>query len=331
MAKYSSAAFETFLVDGYDMRGAQPKGVALEVTNVVQTNTHGLGDKWVGASAVGLLSVTFTQTGAYFDDTVSGMHDAWKALTQVVRLVGLAMFGNTIGKRFIGAQGVYAGKYALGPKIGALVNADAGYVVSGAIDRGVIVQSWTQKAASWNTFTDGFPVDYTLDPDNLAIPITSNTLANPTIVTCPVPHGLTTGDVVLISGVITSTPAINGQQTVTKINATQFSIPVNVTVAGTGGSFVRASTNNGGVGTQLVSQYAGITGFIGKVRSSPDNITYADLPTVFANVTGPPPDATAAQRIVVAGVIARYLCYTGTFTGAGTITPFVGFTRNPPQ
>jgi hypothetical protein len=140
---------------------------------------------------------------------------------------------------------------------------------------------------------------------------------------------VSSGDIVLFSN-SNSTPSLNGQQTATFIDALHFSVPVNVTIAGTTGSFVRASMNNGGVGYQLVSAYSGITGFIGKIRSSADNITYADLVT-FANVAAAPPDASAAQRVTVAGVIARYLCFTGTLTGAGSITPFAGFKRNAPQ
>lgn len=331
MPKYSGSSFQILLVDGYNLLSASVQQVTSKVVNVLQQKTHGLGSGWEAGSSTGVQRAELSQAGAYFEDSALGMHDAFKAVTGAVRLLVFALASNTIGKAFTGTAGVYEGDYAiLVAKPGSLSMADASYAVSGQVDRGVILQNWTQRAASWNTFTDGFPVDYTTDPDNLPTPITSNSIANPTVVTTPVPHKLTTGDVVLIAGVITSTPTINGQQTVTVISPTTFSVPVNVTVAGTGGTFVRASTNNGGVGYQMVSQYAGITGLTGKIRSSPDNITYADLIT-FANVTGAPPDATAAQRLTVAGTIARYLCSTGTFTGAGTTTPFHGFKRNSPQ
>jgi hypothetical protein len=328
--KYGSPSFSVLLVDGYNLLSAKVQNVSDKTTNKVQANTHGLGDKWTETSATGVLAGTVTQSGAFFDDAVAGMHEALKAVTTVVRLLVYALAGNLIGQPFTGFSGVYQGAYSILAKIGALTLADAEYAVAGQVDRGVIVQSWIQKLASWNTFTDGFPVDVTLDPTNIAIPIVSNSLANPTVITTAVPHRLTTGDVVLHSGVAGSTPTINGSFTATVIDATHYSVPVNVTIAGTGGQFVRASSNNGGVGYQLVSQYAGITGFVGKIRSSADNITYADLIT-FANVTAAPPDASAAQRLTVTGVIARWLCFTGTFTGAGSITPFAGFKRNAPQ
>lgn len=330
MAKYSSSQFQIFLVDGFSLLAAKAQSITQKIINVLQQKTHGLGDAWEAASATGILKGEFSQSGAFFDDGTGSMHETFKGLTNVVRLLVTGAYGNAIGKRFTGVQGVYQGDYAVLTKQAGLTLADATYVVSGQVDRGVIIQDWVTKTANWSTFSDGASVDYTLDPDNVAIPITSNSIANPTVVTTPVPHGLTTGDVILISGVATSSPTINGQQTVTKIDATHFSVPVNVTVAGTGGSFVRASTNNGGVAYLMASDFTGFSGVVVKVRSSPDNVTYADLLT-FPAVTAPPPDASAAQRVTVAGTVARWLATTGTVTGSGSIRPFVGFKRNAPQ
>lgn len=75
-----------------------------------------------------------------------------------------------------------------------------------------------------------------------SVAITSNTLANPTVVTTATPHGLVTGNVVTISGVSTSSPTINGTFTVTVTGASTFTIPVNVATAGTGGSLVLSSS-----------------------------------------------------------------------------------------
>ena len=71
-------------------------------------------------------------------------------------------------------------------------------------------------------------------PDKIAI--TSNTLANPTVITS-VAHGLTSGDSVVIYD-SNSTPTINGERVVTVLTADTFSVPVNVTIAGTSGYFV---------------------------------------------------------------------------------------------
>jgi len=65
--------------------------------------------------------------------------------------------------------------------------------------------------------------------------ISGNTATNPTVVTTTTPHGFTDNEQVVISG-SNSTPSINGLYTITYISPTTFSIPVDVTVAGTTGS-----------------------------------------------------------------------------------------------
>jgi hypothetical protein len=65
--------------------------------------------------------------------------------------------------------------------------------------------------------------------------ITAISLANPTHITC-VGHGLSTNDVVVISG-SNSTPTVDGPRTITKIDADHFTVPVNVTVAGNRGGW----------------------------------------------------------------------------------------------
>jgi hypothetical protein len=67
-------------------------------------------------------------------------------------------------------------------------------------------------------------------------PITSISIANPTVITSAL-HGLVSGDKIIISG-SDSTPSVDGLQVATVINANTFSVPVNVTVAGTVGGFV---------------------------------------------------------------------------------------------
>jgi hypothetical protein len=398
MGKISSAAFKVFLVSGVSMLGAKPKAITDRVVNVIQNNTHGLGDEWVEHSAVGMLRGELAQAGAFFDYGTNLFHEAWSALTDVVRIVVYALDGNYIGRLFVGWQGAYEGSYDVLSKVGALIQADASYAVSGQVDRGLIVQDWKAHTADWNTGTEfslaitrsgsvatatttpahGYPIgstvvvtiagaveteyngrvtatitgastftyavsgtpsspatgtitggvttDYTLDPMNLSVPITSNSAANPSVVTTPVAHKLTTGDKILISGVATSNPTINGAQTVTVISAMTFSVPVNVTTPGTGGTFVRANSNNGGVGYLAVSAASGFTNFVGTIEHSDDDASYSTLLTFADNVAAP-----FAERTTVAGVVKRYLRFNGNVTGSGSITPFVGFKRNSPQ
>jgi len=322
MPLFGSSKFGALFVDGYNVLSAKIKDFDHEV-EVELEPYEGLGDDWRATRPTGMRTATITQGGAFFDSTAAGIHDAFKAAPLTVRLVAWAFAGNVIGALFTACQGAFSTKYAPISTIGKLTKANVSYQVSGQLDEGVILQNATPKTVDWNTKTDGASVDYTLDPGQRAIPITANTLANPSVVTTPVPHGLATGDIILISGVITSNPTINGERVVTVISTTQFSVPVNVTTAGTGGSFVRSNTKLGGVGYQVVSALSGFTGFVGKIRSSPDDVTYVDLIT-FTNVTAAP----ASERLTVAGTIDRYLSFNGDVTGAGSITPFVGFKRN---
>lgn len=68
------------------------------------------------------------------------------------------------------------------------------------------------------------------------VAITSSSVAAHSVITTGAPHGRSSGDTVTIAGHADSTPDINGSQVVTVIDATHFSIPVAVTVAGTGGT-----------------------------------------------------------------------------------------------
>lgn len=73
-------------------------------------------------------------------------------------------------------------------------------------------------------------------PVSVITNITSSSVANPTNILCAAAHGAETGDEVLISGHTGSTPSINGLYKITKVDSTNFTIPVNVTTGGTGGT-----------------------------------------------------------------------------------------------
>ncbi len=83
-----------------------------------------------------------------------------------------------------------------------------------------------------NTFS--IPVNVTSNA-NLSGTITANTVANPTVVTSAA-HGLVTGGSITITG-SNSTPVINGTYNVTVTGVNTFTVPVNVTIAGTAGSW----------------------------------------------------------------------------------------------
>src|SRR5204863_5724645 len=71
------------------------------------------------------------------------------------------------------------------------------------------------------------------------VTITSSAVSNPGRILTAAPHGLNTGDVVTIAGHTGSVPALVGPYVVTKVDDTHFSIPVNITTGGTGGTIQR--------------------------------------------------------------------------------------------
>jgi len=68
------------------------------------------------------------------------------------------------------------------------------------------------------------------------VTITSSSVANPSVITTASPHGWATGTLVRIAGHVGSSPVINADYTITVTGASTFTIPVNVTVGGTGGT-----------------------------------------------------------------------------------------------
>jgi len=72
-------------------------------------------------------------------------------------------------------------------------------------------------------------------PDEM--PILSNSAADPTIVVAESAHGLSDGDYVYVF-IDSCTPPIAGRYEITVVSSTRFSVPVEVTVAGTGGYYL---------------------------------------------------------------------------------------------
>lgn len=70
----------------------------------------------------------------------------------------------------------------------------------------------------------------------VAATVATSSVAAASVLTTSAPHLLVTGDQVVIAGHTGSTPAVNGTYIVTVLSPTTFSIPLAVTVAGTGGT-----------------------------------------------------------------------------------------------
>jgi len=318
-----------FFADGYNLITAKLKGLRFKVTAMTEDVT-GLGDSAEAHLPTGLSKAELSQDGGFFDTAALQTHAAHSGSVPTtpqapVRTVCAGFAGATIGEMFIGFIGAFTGAYEVLAQLGSLTKANVEYTISGQLDRGQILQPLATKTADWDT--QSTPVDYTLDPQQRVIPITSNSQANPSVVTCPVPHGLTSGDIILIAGVSSSNADINGQQTATVIDTLTFSVAVDASVsAGTGGTFVRANTADGGVGYQQNTEGSGFTNFVGTIQDSPDDITYATLVAFTDSVSDP-----VAERVTVSGTVDRYLAYDGNVTGSGTIGVFAGFCRTLPS
>ncbi len=174
---------------------------------------------------------------------------------------------------------------------------------------------WGQQLTAGNAVIasagNGSSVDLGIMGPSLTI--TGNTLANPTVVTTAT-HGLATGDSVNITG-SNSTPAINGDYTVTVITGTTFSVPVNVTVAGTAGTVQRTSTSNSWA-AYLQLMTIGSSNITVTLQDSMDGTTWANLTGGAFSVLS----ARGEQRLAGAGgaIVRRYarIVTTGAFTNA---------------
>ena len=135
MGKYGGQSFSVLLIDGYNLLAAKLKGFTHKIESKLESST-GLGDSWEEHTPTGMRAASLTQDGAFFDDTTSGMHDALNASQATSRVMVFAYAGNTIGRPFVGTQGVYGMTYDVLGAVGELTKANVSYQVSGAVDRG---------------------------------------------------------------------------------------------------------------------------------------------------------------------------------------------------
>lgn len=324
MAKYGSDSFGFLLIGGYNFINSSLQGLSWKREAKTEM-THGLGATAELPTPVGVAKYTLAQSGAFFDDTAAGAHALLAAgATGVSRIVCFTVSGNTSGAPFVGCLGALTVAYEVLGQDNGITKANAEYQITGHAYDGQIIQPLATKTADWDTDTLNTEVDYTSDTSQVVIPLTSNSAANPTVVTTTVAHGLTTGQVIMISGVVGSSADINGERTVTVTGLTTFTVPINATVSGgTGGSFVRCSTVAGCYSFLEVSACSGFTNFVATVRDSADNVTYATLATHTDNVTAPYAETVTNG----AETINRYVTVQGNVTGTGSITCMVGLVR----
>jgi hypothetical protein len=310
-----------FLLDGYNVVVNKLKSLSAGVKSEMEVTT-GLGDTARERTPIGVCSAELVQEGAIWDTTTNYIHTAMVSGVPTTpqtaaRVACLGFAGQTVGESCFGFEGDHTVEYEVKAERGALQKGNVVHHISGQMDKCLVIQELAAKTADWDT--TGGSVDYTTDTGQVVIPITSNSQANPSVVTSTVPHGLTSGDKILVSGVATSDATINGAQIATVITSLTFSVDVDATTAaGTGGVFVRADSAGGAVGYLQVTAAATFTNFVAKIQDSPDDAAYSDLITFTDNVSAP-----FAERVAASGDVDRYLAVDGDITGAGSITACV--------
>lgn len=112
--------------------------------------------------------------------------------------------------------------------------------------------------------------------------ITSSSIANPTNLLCDAPHGLTTGEEVVIvhAG---STPSLSGHHVVTVVDVDNFTVNVNVSAGDTGGTFSSPAMTD----PDTLQMVAAVTNIYGA--------TVSPGAEVGTWVSGTPADATIDQ------------------------------------
>lgn len=334
MSKYASPSF-SILVDGYDLTPVLVESESASHEILTQP-TAPFGTESEEHTPVGVSRDTLGVGGGIFDQAVDPLHHGRipDGGVGVSRIVCFTQEGQTAGQSFTGYEGAYSQQSTALMSNGKLTKANVRYQPSGQSDRGVILQPLASKTADWNT--ESTPYDIADDPGSRHIDIVSVSQANPSVVTTVGNHGLVTGDVVALFSVAGGiTPDVNDNpaaaetwkligHSITVTGLKTFTIPVNVTNDGTGGYCVLVSRASGGVGYQQVTQGSGFTNFVGKIRHSADNSSWADLIT-FADTTT---TYHAKERKATATTTTRwnrYWAYDGNVTGSVGATPFKVF------
>jgi len=341
MSKFSSASVK-LLVDGIDLTPLLTESISHSNEGVTE-QSNPFGSVAEGHDPVGMTKGSLVVGGGYFDEAVdllhAGLADSGLSDTPAAtsRVVNVFVEGQTAGNHCTGYEGVYSQKYEVLDSNGKLTRANVGYQVTGKADeQAVILAPLAAITADGDTHLT--PYDAADDSTAERHPITGASVeaGATSIITCPDDHNLTSGDVIAIFDMAGGiTPDINDSgagawqyvgHTVTVINATSFSIPVDVTNDGTGGYFVVVSQPTGGAGYLQVTAGSGVTNYVGKIKHSVDGTVWVDLVT-FADTTT---DYSTAQRVATATPttqVRRYLAVYDDVTGAGSLTRFMGFGR----
>lgn len=277
----------------------------LEQSNAIKTNFE-------ASKPIGLARVMIEAAGGFYEDSVGGILDALQAKGQTLQQVAWGNAGWVPGAMCRIINGTYATIFKRIINRSEITKAHAIHKLTGVPMEAVVVNGFTAIVTDpGNSQTT--PADQLTNTTAPGGAITSSSVANPSTITTPQPHGLITGDDVFIANHAGSTPSINGQRTVTVTGANTFTIPLNVTVGGTGGTFVKVTSTNGTADLHVTElTLDGHTNFTPTLVHSADNSTYVTL-QAFDPVTL----VGTTQRKTITGQIRRYAAFSWDFAGAG--------------
>jgi cyclophilin family peptidyl-prolyl cis-trans isomerase len=137
--------------------------------------------------------------------------------------------GESTGRKYLIGEAVYRQPIADADGSGK-------YVVTGPLPPSVLISARTGMITTEFGGTATFTVSFDTPPETTKRTISTITPGNPVTVKTAEPHGFSSGNEIRISGVTGGTPPINGVYTVTVVNSDTFTVPLNVTEAGTGGA-----------------------------------------------------------------------------------------------
>lgn len=320
---FQGSADAWMLAGGYDVLGAKVQEITF-LKSIMQQATHGVGDRAPESTPTGMEMAETKVSGGFFKTNSGvGLHALIGAQGRPLDpngtplVVSLGFAGKAVGLPCIQMQGNWLNTYEVTSENEKLQRANVGHTVTGIIeDSAVVLQSnGTPYTADGNS--ESTPSDHALSEGQQTTPITSASAANPSIVTTPVPHGRTSGDTVVISGMAgTGAGTANAEHVITVTGTLTFTIPVDLSGGGaTGGTFVVGKTQAGGAGVLQVTSLSlgGFTSLRVQLRHKASGGAFANLGSAFTDVTA----VRKAERITVAGAVNRLLALSVVFVGAG--------------
>ena len=131
MTLHGSNDLGVLVIGGYDILGNSTDLSWEHMTKMVDTTPFGAADATYLGTGVKRGKVT---QGGFYDDTANNTNDQALAALGASDVIVVALEGNTVGKPFIGAQGVISGSYKRLVKVDDLHRANSDYTVTGTVE-----------------------------------------------------------------------------------------------------------------------------------------------------------------------------------------------------